>query len=143
MARRTSQSVDPIRVTGLLELRQSIEDMAEDSQKALKGVEEAAATLVQTRAKRRVPVGTGAARRSVKVVYFRDHPRVTSDLAYFSWLDWGGNNLRWLDGSGMKRVYKREGRYIYPAYAESKDELTVMLGDALLRLLTDNGLEED
>ncbi len=140
MARRTSQSVDPIKVTGLDDLREAIAALSDDAKKDLLAVQEAAATLVQTRAMRKVPVGTGAARRSVKVVYWQGDPRVTSDLVYFSWLDWGGNNLRWMS-RGMKRVYKKQGRYIYPAYTESQDELTVMLGDALLELIHDSGLE--
>lgn len=137
-----SLPIDPIRVTGLADLRESIASMSDESKTELLKVQTAAATLVASRARRKVPTRTGAARKAVKVVYgqFKE-PRVTgASCVYFGWLDWGGNNYR--HGSkGMKRVYKKQGRYIYPAYAESKDELTVMLGEALLTLCDNSGVE--
>ncbi len=128
-------------VTGLTEMHHAVERMSDDAKAALLKVQEAAASRVVLDAKRKVPTGTGAARRSVKVVYWRGEPRVTSDLVYFSWLDWGGNNSRWQSGAGMKRVWKREGRYIYPAYRAAHDDILVMMGEALITLCDDSGLE--
>lgn len=138
--------IDPIRVDGLRELQQSLRNLDGESQKKLRLVLNVAADLVVTRARTRTPKLTGRAARSIRRQSSQREARVKAGGAkvpYFGWLDYGGKIQRWPEGQPLVRQFKPEGRIIYPAFDDQRDEVFEVLNEGLQALVTEAGLDVD
>lgn len=98
------------------------------------------AELVAGETRRRVPVLSGAARQSVRVLDYSGDATVvggSSGVRYFGWLNYGGRTGRQY---ATVRPKVRRGRYIYPAYEDSEPEIVSIMDDQLLKSLRAHGL---
>ena len=133
--------VEPIRIDGLRELQAALRQIDGESQKKLRLVLNDAAELVADRARRTVPSDSGAARKSVKVKSSQREARVTGGsrrAPYYPWLDYGGRVG--IDRS-VSRPFRREGRYLYPAYRKEHGDVLARLEAGLADLVRDQGLD--
>lgn len=118
----------PVRVEGLRELRGALKALGPDAAKALRVSLNRAVEDIAVDARRRVPTRTGAARASVKASSTQTAARVAAGgrkAPYFPWLDYGGKTGV---GRSVHRPFRKEGRYVYPAYRSNRDDLLIGLG---------------
>lgn len=131
---------DAVKIEGLREFRQGLKDMNSDLPKALRVAFNAAADVVVSDAKPRVPARTGRARGTVKAQSTQTRARVVGGgrrAPYYPWLDFGGKIPR-----GPRRPYiGRTGRYIYNAFFRRRDEFTAGLSEALVDVARQAGIE--
>lgn len=129
--------VQPPKVTGLRDLKASVEAMSGESQAKLDLTLGEVAEQVAGMARRKVPTRTGAARGSLKV---RDAAIVAggSKAPYFGWLDWGGRVGR---KQSVLRAWRPEGRYLYPALSSEYARSMAMVEEALVGFVKASGLE--
>ncbi len=96
-----------------------------------------AATITIDAARPDVPIRSGAARRSLDV---SDAPRGafalggSRDVPYYAWLEFGGS--AGIDGSVQRSVVPK-GRYLWPAYLDSFDQIELVMAKDLTELLKD------
>lgn len=134
-------TVDPIRITGLRDIQAALRQLDGESQKQLRLVLNSAAEAVVGGAARRVPTKTGAARKSLRATSSQREAKVTGGskkVSYYGWLDFGGKTGR---DRSISRPFFQTGRYIYPAYDANKDSIGKALGQALVDLCRNVGLE--
>lgn len=101
----------------------------------------AAAELLASRVRPKVPHRTGAAASSV-----RTEPGPVSAVVaaggsrapYFGWLDFGGRVGR---KKATLRPYTSTGRYLYPGLSAADDQITAAEDKALVDVLTAAGLD--
>lgn len=101
------------------------------------------ANIVVEAAKPKVPVVSGTARGSIKARSTTKTARVIgggNKAPYFGWIDFGGYG-----GTNKKnyRTIEQDGRYIYPAYFEHRDEFFADLERGLVELTERAGLDVD
>lgn len=133
--------IDPVRVEGLADLNRALRRVSSDAPKALRLAANAAAEIVVTEARSRMPSRTGKARKSVKARSTRTAARVSSGgrrAPYVPWLDYGGKVGR---GKSTERPFESDGRYVYPAFRDKRTEFERLLRDALRQVVADAGLE--
>lgn len=134
---------EPIKIKGVAEIQAALKEMDGESQKRLKVVFDDAAEMVAARARTKIPTRSGRARGSVRARSSQREARVMGGgarVAYYPWLDFGGRVGR---RRSVTRPVIKGGRYIYPALAETRDEVYDTLVAALRDLATDAGLEVD
>lgn len=132
----------PITIRGLRDFQAALREMDGQSQKKLRVALNAAADLVAERARRGVPRRTGAAKGSVKAQSQQRVARVVGGsrkAPYYGWLDFGGEGRR--PGRPAPRPFRKEGRYIYPAFSAEFDAVMAELEAQLVGLARDAGLE--
>jgi hypothetical protein len=117
---------------GVRELVSGMNDLVYD-------IEQGAAELVADRAQPMVPRLSGAARASVKALDYAGGPSVVGGrgLDYFAWLNYGGAAGR---QHATKRSKVQDGRYLYPAYERSENQIEDLMADKLMAALRDAGL---
>lgn len=120
MARGGSGRVE---VEGLDELRKTLRRVGDaELPKELRKANKRAAEIVAKAAAAKVPVKTGRTRASVRALGSQRDAKVRAGGAKVPWygfLDFGGKRPR--DRVGRPRI--KQGRYIYPALAEKRDEV--------------------
>lgn len=130
-----------IQITGLRDLTKALRQIDKDLPKAVRLANNAAAQLVVDAAAPRVPVRSGRARRSVKARSTRTAARVAAGgkrVPYFGWLDFGGSTGI---NRSVRRPFLTEGRYIYPAYAQQRQEVLEVMAAELTAVANSAGLE--
>lgn len=133
--------VEPIKITGLAEFNRSLRRVNTDLPKALRLAQNQGADLVVAWARPRVPERSGKARASVRASSTRTASRVSGGSArvpWYPWLDFGGRVGRM---RSVHRAFLPGGRYIYPGYVASRDEIARILLTALTDLARDAGFE--
>lgn len=132
---------EAIRVRGLAEFSRALRKMDADRSKQLRLALNESAGIIVDWAKPRVPVRTGAARRSLKAASTRTLARVSgggSKAVYFGWLDFGGRVGR---KNSVVREFRKHGRYIYQGYYANRNQFADVLESNLRRLARNAGLE--
>jgi hypothetical protein len=132
---------DPIRVEGLREFSQGLKRLEGDMPKVLRLGLNSVADVVVDVARPRVASRSGRARGSVRAKSTRTAVRIAGGgkrVPYYGWLDYGGRVGR---GRSQVRPFKKEGRYLYPAYYATRDEIPRLLEDALVDVARQAGLE--
>ena len=135
--------VDAVAISGLAEFRRSLRAIGPAAPKALRVAGNQAAQLVVDRAQAKMPTRSGKARKSVKARSTQAAVKIASGgraAPYVPWLDYGGSVGR---NNTAKRPFIADGRYVYPAYRESKDEFAGLLDTAIRAIADDAGLELD
>ena len=131
----------PLQITGLNDLRKTLKAAGEGAEKEIRpALNEAAAIIVRV-AQPRIPVMTGAARKSVRVSSTGNKVRVTAGgtrAPHFPWLDYGGKVGR---NKTVSRPFIRHGRYIYPAYAAQYTNIMRMIEKRITEVIERNGLD--
>jgi hypothetical protein len=132
-----------IGVTGLAEFNRGLRQLDSDAPKALRIALNEAADLLIARTRPLIPRRTGAAAGSLKAKSTRTSARVAVGgrrAPYYPWLDFGGR-------TGPKRSVERpfytEGRYLYPTLKRVRPEIEAKLGQALVAVARDAGLDVD
>jgi hypothetical protein len=132
---------EPIHVEGLREFSQGLKRLDDDMPKVLRLGLNGVAGVVVDDARPRVASQSGRARRSVRAKSTRTAVRVAGGgkrVPYYGWLDYGGKVGR---SRSVVRPFKKQGRYIYPAYYAHRDRFPVLLEDALVDVARQAGLE--
>ena len=130
-----------IEVTGLRELRTQLKAMDADLPKQVKVALNAAAELVISYAKPKIPKRSGAAAASLKARSGQLDARIAAGgrrAAYYPWLDFGGAVGR---ADSVRRPFYVEGRYIYVGLRENRAEITELMQRGLTELATGAGFE--
>lgn len=133
-------AVDPIRIDGLRDLQAALRNIDGQAQKQLRVVLNDTAELVVRSARRKVPTGSGAAAKSVKVRSSQREARVVAGgrrAPYYPWLDFGGKVGR---RRSVSRAYRNEGRYLYPAYSRHRRVILATLEKGVVDLARKQGL---
>jgi hypothetical protein len=111
-----------VQVTGLKEFVKAIKQVDPEHAKELRKLLNRAADVIVREARPRVPQVSGRASSTVKPQSTQKMARVVGGgnrAPYYGWLDFGG----W--GGTKKQNYRpmiREGRYIYAAYHDKRQE---------------------
>jgi hypothetical protein len=134
---------DPITITGLREYLRALKKMDADLPKAVRVVLNKAADLVIDLARPDVPSRSGRAARSIRGQSTRTAVRVTAGgkrAPYYPWLDFGGRVGR---KKSTRRPFDPEGRYLYPAYFDLRNEGTLIevMSAGLVELAETAGFE--
>lgn len=135
-------TVESVKVKGLDELRRSLNKADKSLAKELGQAGKAAADIVARAARPKVPVLTGAAKRSVRATTRRGGGNVAfggAKVPYAGFLDYGnrlhgGRSVG--RGDSVPRDYRRGGRIVYPALAEKRQQVIeeyVQLVESVLR----------
>lgn len=132
---------DPIQVTGLKQFVKSVKALDGEMPKAIRLANNEAANIVVTGARPKVPSRSGRARKSMRAKSTRTAVRVSAGSKrdpYFAWLDFGGKTGI---NRSVDRPFFKSGRYIYPTYSSSKDEIVQVMTDGYLDVARQAGLE--
>lgn len=130
-----------IAVTGLKELSRSLNKVDGEAAKQLRIVFNDAAELVVATARPRIPRRTGKAAGSLKTKSTRTAVRVAFGgprAPYYPWLDFGGRTGR---KKSVVRPFLTDGRYVYPAYYERRDDVARAMQEGIERVARGAGLE--
>lgn len=136
-ARVTDQT---IHIEGLVELQKALRKADSDLPKRLRLANKAAAEVVAQEARRRTPVRTGKAQRSIASRAEQRGASVKGGGArvpYFPWLEFGGRVGR---NKAVVRPFIKGGRIIYPALAAKGGEAVDKYATEIDALLRDAGL---
>lgn len=135
--------VEPIKVKGLREFQAALKRVDEELPRRLRLILNDAIEVVAEDTRRRVPSKSGRAKASVKTQSSQREARLKAGGAkvqYFPWLDYGGNVGR---NRSVKRPFKKEGRYVFPAYRRNRDDVLEMLDKGIGMLIEESGMEVD
>lgn len=127
-------------VEGIPELRRSLRELENGAQKELRLVLNEGADIVADEADNRVPVRTGKAAGSIRARSTQTEGRVVgggSRAPYYAWLDMGGAVGR---KKSVKRPYRKQGRYLFPALESKSDDVMRKLADGIDKLIRKHGL---
>jgi hypothetical protein len=130
-----------VEVRGVRELRKALKDVGGDAPKELAAGLAEAAEIVARVARPRVPVRTGRAVGSIKVRKQSAGAALAvggTAAPYYPWLDFGGKVGR---NKSIRRPFVHGGRYIYPALADTRDEVNAKVDDVLKRMAERAGFE--
>ena len=138
-------ATDAIKVEGLNEFAKAVRRIDPDLAKEIRVVLNTAADTIVMRTVRKVPRRSGRAAGSVKAKSTRTLARVaggSSRAPYYPWLDFGGRVGR---GGGVKRQFRKRGRYMYIAYFRARDsgEFADLMEEGLIDVLRRAGIEPD
>jgi hypothetical protein len=132
-----------IQVAGLDDFRKSLRKMDTALPKQMRVALNQASQLVIDYAKPKIPRRSGRAAASLKVRSSQKAARIAAGgtkAPYYPWLDFGGAVG---PSKGVKRAFYTEGRYIYPALRQNRDEITGVLEASLIELAKSAGIEVD
>lgn len=136
--------IEPISVEGLRRLSRQLRQIDSDAPKALRLAGNEAAGIVVSAAKARVPLGPakgGHARNSIKAASTRTQARVSAGgtkFSYYPWLDFGGTVG---PGKKSKRPFLKQGRYLWKAFADHREDVETRLRTQLEDIAQRAGLE--
>jgi hypothetical protein len=132
-----------VSVTGLAALSRGLKAMDAGAPKELRlALNHAAQTLVDATAPK-IPVKTGAARRSLVARSTRTSARVAvggKKAPWYPWLDFGGEGKR--SGRPAARPFIGEGRYVYPTLRQIRPQIQATLQESITAVIRNAGLEE-
>lgn len=132
-----------VKVEGLREFQRNLKKLDSDLPKALRLALNDAADVVVSDARSLVPRRSGRAAGTIRAKSTQRVARVSeggSRAPYMPWLDFGGRVGR--RNSVIRRVLP-EGRYLYRAYFDHRDQFKERLNEALLDVVRRAGLEVD
>lgn len=132
---------DPIRVDGLKQLQAGLKAVEDGAQKELRVALNRAAEIVASTARAGVPVRSGRAAATVKAQSGQREAKVVGGSAkarYYGWLDFGGRVGR---EKSVRRPFRPEGRYLYPAWSRHRVEVLNVVAAELAALAASHGLE--
>lgn len=134
--------VEPIKIGGLRQFSKDLRKIDAELPKELRKVGNAAAELVVTTGRPKIPKRSGAAARSLRVASTRTAARVRAGGArvpYYPWLDYGGEGR--IKGRPAARKFVKTGRYLYPSYYAVRDQVATELEAGLRRVASSTGWE--
>lgn len=134
-----------IKVEGLKEFSKALKQADKELPKQLRIALNDVSGLVVDDAVPGVPKRSGRAARSLKAQSTRTKARVAGGggrVPYYPWLDFGGSVG---PGGGVKRQFRKRGRYLYKSYFKLRDsgEFTKALELALSKVASKAGLVVD
>lgn len=132
-----------IQVGGLAQLSRALRKVDSEAPKQLRIAFNGAADLLVQGTGPKIPVKSGAAKRSLKARSTRTSARVSvggKNARYFPWLDFGGQGR--IKGRPAKRAFIKEGRYVYPTLREIRPKIEQALQDGISAVISGVGLEE-
>lgn len=132
---------EPIEVVGLVQLSRSLRKIGADAPKALRVAINGVAGRLVDLIRPRIPRLTGRAAGSLRASSTRTAARIGVGGArapYYPWLDFGG---RTGPARSVERPFYKEGRYVYPTLRDERTKIERDLGDALVGVATDAGLD--
>ncbi len=124
--------IEPIKITGLDEFRRNLRALNTNLPKGLRLAGNQAAQLVVDWAQPKVPSDRGRARKSLRAASTQNKSRVLGGgkrAPYFAFLDFGGRVGR---KRSVRRHYVADGRYIFPGYRATKEDVNRVLVAALI-----------
>lgn len=130
-----------ISVDGLTELNRNLRSISKEAPKGLRIALNGVADLLVDKTRREIPRRTGKAQSSLKAQSTRTSARVSvggPKAPYYPWLDFGGRTG--INRSVVRPFYK-EGRYLYPTLRRIRPDVEKALGQALVAVARDAGLE--
>lgn len=130
-----------IHIDGLREFQRGLKELDRDLPKALRIALNAAADVVVTEAKPRVPARSGRARGTVKARSTRTLSRVVGGgnrAPYYPWLDFGGRVGK---SRSVRRPFLKDGRYIYKAFFANRGRYEEVLEESLVDVARRAGIE--
>lgn len=133
-----------VSVVGLAQLNKGLRAIDSQAPKELRLALNEAAQLLVDRTRPKIPVVTGAARRSLVARSTRTSARVAvggKKAPWFPWLDFGGEGKR--PGRPSARPFLGEGRYVYPTLRQIRPQIEAQLQESLSRVVRNAGLVED
>lgn len=131
-----------VEVEGLAQLNRALRAVDKEAPKELRLSLNAAAELLVTRARPKVPQESGAARRSMVAQSTRTSARVAvggKKAPYYPWVSFGGEGR--IKGRPPKREFIREGRDVYPTLREIRPQIEAQLQESLTAVVRKAGLE--
>lgn len=135
--------IEPIKIQGLAEFSRNIRTMDAGLAKGIRVALNGAAGIVVGVAKPRVPKRSGRAASTLKARSTRDSVRVVEGgprALYMPWLDFGGRVGK---NHSVKRAFLKQGRYVFAAYADHKDDIRAEIEKALIDIARQAGIEVD
>lgn len=132
---------DPIKIEGLAEFSKNLKVLDRDLPKALRLAFNAAADIVVTDARGRIPSRSGRAKSTVKAKSTQTASRISgggNKAPYYPWLDFGGKVGR---AKSVERPFLREGRYIYWSFYKNRSRYAELLEQGLLDVAAQSGIE--
>jgi hypothetical protein len=132
-----------IEIQGLAEFTRALRGLDNDLPKGIRVALNAASAVVVDYGKARMARRSGRAASTIKARSTRTMVRVVEGgkrAPYVPWLDFGGATGR---RKSVKRPFHTEGRYLYPALTDKRDEITQALENALRDVARSAGLELD
>lgn len=133
-----------VSVGGLSRLSRGLKAIDGQAPKELRLALNEAAELLITKVRPKIPAVSGAARSSLKARSTRTSARIGvggNRAPYFPWLDFGGQGR--IKGRPAPRPFINGGRYVYPTLDQVRPEIEQALQDAISRVVSGVGLEED
>ncbi len=133
--------IDPIQVEGLRDFVRGVRELDAGAAKGIRLAANEAADIVVQAARSKTPQRSGKAAGSIKAKSTRSAARVTSGgrrAPYMPWLDYGGRVGR---RKQIERPFVKEGRYVYPAFNENRNQVAETFKSELLRIADSAGLE--
>lgn len=129
-----------IKITGIKELRQKLTAVEADLKTELKTAYKAAAEVVASDARGRVPVVSGNLKESIKATATVRSGRVSEGnpktASYFGWIEFGGRRHGKSSTEGdAVRPYIKRGRFLYPALDAHKSEIETVFVTAIRNIL--------
>ncbi len=131
-----------IQVEGLAQVNRALRAVDKDAPKGLRLAFNAAAEMLISEVRPKIPQVSGAARRSLVARSTRTSARVGvggKRAPYYPWLDFGGQGR--IKGKPAPRPFIREGRYVYPTLREIRPRIEAELQEKLTAVIADAGLE--
>lgn len=132
---------DQIKIQGLNQAVRAFKRVDAEIPKALRVAFNAAADIVVETARPRVPTRTGRAKASIRSRSVRTAVRVQEGGAkapYMPWLDFGGRTGR---NHATVRPFIKEGRYVWWAFSQRREEVLQAAADAIADAAKAAGLE--
>lgn len=130
-------------IDGLAEFNRGLRKLDKDAPKGLRLALNEAADLLIKRTRPEIPRRTGRAANSLVAKSTRTSARVAVGgrrAPYYPWLDFGG---RTGPHKSVVRPFYSEGRYLYPTLRRVRPEIEAKLGEALVAVARDAGLDVD
>ncbi len=130
-----------IKISGLSEFVANLGKVDAAMQGMVKGVLDQVANEIIGIAKPKIPRRSGKARASLRPRSTPTDVRIqegSKEAPYVPWLDFGGRVGR---KRSVRRPFLKDGRYVYKAYLDNKDQLAVTMQAALTKLVESSGIE--
>ena len=136
-------SKEPIKIEGLKEFNKKLKQLDAGLPKMTRLALNKVTDVTVDETKPKVANRSGAAMRSLRSSSTQTQARITAGgrrAPYYPWLDFGGRVGR---NKSVNRRFKRDGRYIFPAYKRLKNsgEIESILSKALTQVANEAGFE--
>lgn len=129
-----------VEATGLKEFDAKVHRLVSLTDHVVLDSETYAAKVTVDTARPSVPVLTGAAAASLRVVDYSDGAAATggnSAVPYYGWLEFGGDAGR---KHSVHRATVPEGRYLRPAFVQNLDKIERKMDDLMNDAINEAGL---